>query len=43
MSTSPIPASPLSSASGYRDDRGGWVLGGGIEAALAANWTAKLD
>lgn len=24
-------------------DRAGWTLGGGLEAALAANWTAKVE
>ncbi len=27
----------------FSQDRTGWTLGGGLEAALAANWTAKVE
>ncbi|WP_025035810.1 outer membrane protein [Bradyrhizobium sp. DOA9] len=36
-------APPLSSFSAARFERGGWVVGGGIEAAIAENWSAKLE
>lgn len=36
-------APPLSSADRFGYDRGGWTLGGGLEAALAPNWTAKAE
>jgi len=28
---------------GGSDDRAGWTLGGGLEAALVGNWTAKVE
>jgi outer membrane immunogenic protein len=27
----------------FSDQRTGWVVGGGIEGAIGANWTAKLE
>jgi outer membrane immunogenic protein len=27
----------------FGQDRTGWTLGGGLEAAVAANWTAKVE
>lgn len=28
---------------GERETKAGWTVGGGVEAAVAANWTAKLE
>ncbi|MEI8150436.1 MAG: outer membrane protein [Hyphomicrobiales bacterium] len=28
---------------GARDTKAGWTVGGGVEAALAGNWTAKIE
>jgi outer membrane immunogenic protein len=28
---------------GVHDTKAGWTVGGGVEAALGANWTAKLE
>jgi len=28
---------------GVHDTKAGWAAGGGVEAALAGNWTAKLE
>ena len=28
---------------GVNDTKAGWTVGGGIEAALAGNWTAKVE
>ena len=33
----------LSSAASFSHDRVGWTLGGGVEAPLAGNWTAKAE
>ena len=37
-----IRATPAGLA-GVRDTNAGWTVGGGIEAALAPNWTAKIE
>jgi outer membrane immunogenic protein len=30
-------------AMSFSQTRGGWVVGGGVETALGANWSAKLE
>ena len=37
-----IEANPLGFA-GVNDTKVGWAAGGGVEAALTGNWTAKLE
>jgi outer membrane immunogenic protein len=39
----PPPPVPTSVAASFRQIKPGWVLGGGIEAALWGNWTGKLE
>ncbi len=34
---------PTTTSGDFNDSRVGWTVGGGVEAALAANWTAKVE
>jgi outer membrane immunogenic protein len=43
LAVGPPPAVPGAAVASFSNDRAGWTLGGGAEASIGGNWTAKVE